>query len=803
MPRFLALLALTTVAVSTDVSVSVDGKTGVYTLSVDSLPWYESAVPVVCVGGDSVTLSPTGSKPASGTDKFGTWTGTATSYESSSPKALMELVFKQYANMPQLVVGTASFPHGLNTSNCGSNEDLSTQFPAFNTSAAQATSVYTLSWRSGVIAVTAAAKGLEKLGANGLDCGPVASTLIAGSSRTTLVWSSLDSHKILPQKTTGGVYQMGVAGAIPSLPSGFNYSIVFTASTGGATQGVYEWGKAIQGFYDMSYSKRLPSVTLSDVGYYTDDGAYYYVWGGGKELKDPQLSTWIPPRPWAAEKGLVLVKEALYAMGVPVAYMQLDDWWYQGPFYFGNVKAVVDWHASNSSGLFPNGLPAFSDALGLPLQLYTPFWDDKYETKYRTFESTSFKGTKLVVPDDSYAFFSDLFDLGLKMTNGRFNTYEIDFLDANFKGCAACFNDVTAADRWYRGMADAALERNISIQYCLPSATDMLQSLEHKAVVQARASGDFARPEGSTAPWGNVVTLGGSSLLMGATAMAPSKDTLWTASPQPPTSSDRTHSGYKTAPHVQLDSILATLSLGPVGISDGLNETDPGLIGQAFRNSKDSTLLRPSLPLTTLDSMWINASDAGLDADVGKGITSGVLQDVRGTHASIGTGPTSWYLLAWMTTLPVTLQSTDLFPSPAAGVKLGVRKHVVEGDQFGGCEDGKPAVPGCIQTLGEGEMPTLPAVASTKLDITAYGYWSVYEPAANGAYLLGELNKFVHVSPQRFRGVSVKGSGPCGLTIEVMGSNSETVKIVCVDPTGTVHITAVQIPQQGTAQVAL
>jgi hypothetical protein len=39
----------------------------------------------------------------------------------------------------------------------------------------------------------------------------------------------------------------------------------------------------------------------------------------------------------------VLVKEALYAMGVPVAYMQLDDWWYQGKFFFGNVKAVTDW----------------------------------------------------------------------------------------------------------------------------------------------------------------------------------------------------------------------------------------------------------------------------------------------------------------------------------------------------------------------------------------------------------------------------------------------------------------------------
>ena len=64
---------------------------------------------------------------------------------------------------------------------------------------------------------------------------------------------------------------------------------------------------------------------------YTDDGAYYYVWGGGGKYPphDPELSPWIPMRPWPAEVGLIKVKEALYTMGVPVAYMQvgpLAEW---------------------------------------------------------------------------------------------------------------------------------------------------------------------------------------------------------------------------------------------------------------------------------------------------------------------------------------------------------------------------------------------------------------------------------------------------------------------------------------------
>ena len=40
-------------------------------------------------------------------------------------------------------------------------------------------------------------------------------------------------------------------------------------------------------------------------------------------------------------------------------------------------------------------------------------------------------------------------------------------------------------------MADAALARNVTIQYCLASATDILVSLALPAVVQARASPDY------------------------------------------------------------------------------------------------------------------------------------------------------------------------------------------------------------------------------------------------------------------------------------------------------------------------
>lgn len=146
---------------------------------------------------------------ASGSDKFGVWTGTAATYTSSAPAVTATYTFKHYASKPQIAVATASFPDGLDTSHCGTNEQLSTHFPAFDTTAAMAPNLNTLSWRGGVIATTAATRGLGKLGANGLDCGPVVST--NPSTGATLVWSTLDYHKIVPQSTANGIYSMGTS----------------------------------------------------------------------------------------------------------------------------------------------------------------------------------------------------------------------------------------------------------------------------------------------------------------------------------------------------------------------------------------------------------------------------------------------------------------------------------------------------------------------------------------------------------------------------------------------------------------
>lgn len=74
---------------------------------------------------------------------------------------------------------------------------------------------------------------------------------------------------------------------------------------------------------------------------------------------------------------------------------------------------------------------------------------------------------------------------------------------------------------------------------------------------------------------------------------------------------------------------------------------------------------------------------------------------------------------------------------------------------------------------------------------------------ANGAYFLGDLTKFVHVSPQRFASVLLQGNGPCGLTVRVVGSSGESVTVAAVDPAGLVHLSHASIPSGGFVDVTL
>src|SRR6185312_13460455 len=153
------------------------------------------------------------------------------------------------------------------------------------------------------------------------------------------------------------------------------------------------------------------------------------------------------------------------AQRLPFNYYQLDSWWY----YKGKSQGVTDW--SPRTDVFPHGLAALHQSLGLPLVTHNRWWDSA--TGYATqFHFIREKETAL--PDDQR--FWDSLMGRLKQNGGA--VYEQDWLIDQFHKMEALHTDVGLGRRWLTQMGRAAQDNGLTIQYCMALPSEFLESSE-------------------------------------------------------------------------------------------------------------------------------------------------------------------------------------------------------------------------------------------------------------------------------------------------------------------------------------
>ena len=264
--------ALVAAATPPTLSLSSTGSGG-YALLLDGEAWYASAPGSVCVHGRTEALVFSSSAPASGTDALGPWAGTALSFASAASGAPVTLTLRSWTAHVGAAAATITFPAGIDTSGCSGAGALATALPAWNTSAVAAPTLGALTWTGEALSSTIVAAGLGVLGLKGLDTGPIISFKRSPNPVATpaLAWSTLDAHKIITQSVAppagrGATYAMGLTSAVPAIPANWSHSILYSAAYGGPTAVTYAHGMIMQAYYNTT---RLPSVTLTDIGYYT------------------------------------------------------------------------------------------------------------------------------------------------------------------------------------------------------------------------------------------------------------------------------------------------------------------------------------------------------------------------------------------------------------------------------------------------------------------------------------------------------------------------------------------------------
>jgi len=527
-------------------------------------------------------------------------------------------------------------------------------------------------------------------------------------------------------KTSGLSY--GVMGNVSSLPKNFTMQFVMVLGSG-VNSAMQRWGDVVLAKYGKERYAYKRDLAMKTLGYSTDNGAFYYY--------NPVPGT-------NYEETLKQVKKYSQTVGIPYNYVLLDSWWY----YQGTETGVTRWEPMVD--VFPNGLEGLHKETQWPLMLHNRFWSaenvyakqngGQYNFVFDRHEDNEHGA---VVPNDQ-AFWDDL--LANKTRQGAF-MYEQDWLDNEFDWVYSLHSTATLARTWMLQMSAGAVKANQTMQLCMSHVRHVLQSVEMAAATNVRASRDYQ-------PGNDNWNTGTTAILCHAVGLAPSKDNYWSTADQSEFPS-RYPDGTRE-PHSRLNSVASTLSGGPVAPSDKINASDVGLIMHCC----DSTgrLLSADKPAMEIDAHFLYLATG----------TSGVDGNLWTTQSTVS-GTRFLYSLA------VSIRSSYNLSLVELGFPAASRVFAIEHNSSTSIR------------LVTSDFP-LEIKECDKLDFQYF--IAVEAPAAGNYVLLGEEDKWISVSPQRFSGLT-------GSRVNITGGPEERVRVRWASSDGTVLSTVCRLSTDG------
>ena len=305
---------------------------------------------------------------------------------------------------------------------------------------------------------------------------------------------------------------------------------------------------------------------LKYLGYWTDNGTFYYY---NYDLKLGYGGT------------LLALAQHFRQTGIPVKYMQLDSWWYYKsptgpngrPQKIKNPKfPAEEWNRYGGlmqyrahPGVFPQGLEAFQQKLGLPIMTHNR-WIDPASPYHQRYQIAGFAAI-----DPSY--WRDI--VGYVHSAGAF-AYEQDWLSEIYLHSPQLADAVDAGDQFLTGMATACHEDGMTMQYCMPFPCHFLQGSRYSNLTTIRTSEDRLRRN----RWHDFLY---GSRLASAVGIWPWTDSYFSS---------------ETA-----NILLSDLSGSMVGIGDQIGTEDKENIFRAVRT--DGVIVKPDAPIVPIDSAYI------------------------------------------------------------------------------------------------------------------------------------------------------------------------------------------------------
>ena len=359
----------------------------------------------------------------------------------------------------------------------------------------------------------------------------------------------------------------GWHGDLERVPKGFATELAIIGGTG-PRDCLNQYGALVQ----ERNATRRPSRGADELGrrvsYWTDNGsAYWYRTEPGSDTTSTLQSTIADLR----------------ARDIPIGAVQLDSWWYPHevlrPFNTDDwvvpPTGLIRWEARDD--VVPDGVGALRDALGGPplvthcrhLSSSSPYVDE-YEC--------------WIDGDRAHPKTVDLYERWLDQARSwGVSTFEHDWLVESFLGVRGLRAEPGRAREWQEGIDRAAAARGITLQWCMATPADFLQTSTLESLTSIRTSGDHGYLIGPGELWAWFLL---TNALARALGLRPYKDVF---------RSDRSSPDQ----HVEVEALLSALSTGPVGIGDPLGRADREIVLRTCR--EDGVLVRPDVPIAAVD----------------------------------------------------------------------------------------------------------------------------------------------------------------------------------------------------------
>jgi hypothetical protein len=371
----------------------------------------------------------------------------------------------------------------------------------------------------------------------------------------------------------------GWHGDLEAVPAGFASELAVLAGT--SPRALLErWGGWLRRRSGLAARSRYADPVLSDLSYWTDNGAAYWY------RTEPGLDL-----PTTLERTIARLR----ADDVPIRTIELDSWFYPhektrplNPERELDVPPTgcIAWEPRGD--VLPDGIGALRRRLGdPPLVLHGRHFSSR--SPYFERHEAWVDGERAHPVDEQL-----LASLMAQASAWGAVQYEQDWLIESFLGVRALRAEPGRARAWQAGLDRAARELGLSLLWCMASPADFMQSATLSGVTAIRTSGDYRYLIGSAALW---LWYLHTNALARALDLPAFKDVFL---------SSREGRGLDGDPHAEVEALLAVLGAGPVGLGDRLGRTDRELVLRTCR--ADGRLVKPDVPVAALDRCFASHS---------------------------------------------------------------------------------------------------------------------------------------------------------------------------------------------------